>query len=1048
MLSILINKLIGDMTNKYFFSALLILFVIASGYSQQKTISGTVSNNDGPLPGVNVLVKGTTNGVSTDMDGRYSIQANAESAVLVFSYLGFVPQEIPVESKSVINVQLEEDAASLEEVVVVGFGTQKREDLTGAVNTLSSEDVTRTPVVSLDQSLGGQTPGVYIANQGGDAAAPITVRIRGVGTTGNNQPLFVVDGVPLVQTSNQTVNTSSATESNPLASLNPNDIESITVLKDASAGAIYGNRAANGVILITTKRGKRGGGTQFTYEAYTTVAHRRKFYDVLNTDQYVDIQQELAYPNFDFTEFRGRPTYDWQDAIARTGITNNHNISVSGGGETSNFRVSAGSLTQSGITLAQDFKRYSFSANSDFRIGKIFKIGESVSIGFTDRLVGSEPGGNTTLRAALNQPFARIFDPDGFLGYAIMNAENVGDLADGQNEPIQIVGLNDRRLNETIVKTRRILGNIYGEAEIFDGLTYRITGGIDYSVGNSDFFQNTYNFGANDGNKVGVSLLVKSRPIELTTNLANTLTYHKIFGKHDLTLLLGNEETMYTYDKLRAQGNNLINTNVRLVDASASSTTGTEADQWATRGFLGRVNYAFDNRYLLTFNVRRDETSRFSKNNRVDYFPSFALGWNLANESFMKDGLFDQLKLRASYGEVGNQFTGKNFAYKNILSFIPKYVLGSGQDVISAPTALVFANPALTWERSQQTNFGIDATLFDNKFNFTVEYYTKITNDILVQVPLPAVSGFTFPTDVNLGKVSNKGVELSFGYSDNIGEFSYYINGNFSTLKNKVESLGGNSLLGNAVGLTTSRTVEGEPIGQFFGYKSDGLYQTAEELAGAPDDDIAYDSDNRAPGDVKFLDLNGDGVINEADRTGIGSPIPTYYYGLTVGGAFKSFDFSIFLQGIGGNDVYNYTKQQLEDVNSLTNKSTAVLGYWKGPGTSNDIPRIDLDNANNNSRFSDKWIESGAYTRIKNIQIGYTLNADWLKKSTNEILSNVRFYAAAQNVAVFTKYSGLDPEVTRAQSFQKGENTLATGIDDGYATPQPITLQIGTRITF
>jgi TonB-linked SusC/RagA family outer membrane protein len=1038
------------MRNKKLVFFLITLMSMIFARAQQTTISGTVKADGDPLPGANVIVKGTNNGTTTDFNGKYSIKVDNTDVTLEFSYIGFNSLEIRVNGRFQIDVELEESLSKLDEIVLVGYDTQRKGDLTGAVNSLTNEDIIRTPVISIEKALGGQTPGVFIANRSGDAAAPITVRIRGLGTTGNNQPLFVVDGVPLVQTSNQTVNSSSVTESNPLAAFNPNDIESVSVLKDASAAAIYGSRGANGVILIKTKRGSRGSKTKFTYDAYTSISKRRKAFDVLNTQQYVDIQQEIGNPQFDFEEFRDAPTYDWQDALFRTGYTQNHNLNVTGGGDNSNFSMSLGYLDQKGIALSQGFERVSLTANSDFSIGKFFSFGESISIGFTDRLVASEPGDDSSISAALNAPFAPIFDPDGPFGYSRMDSETVGDLANGINEPIQVAGLNDLRLNETRVKTRRILANVYGSINFSPNLVYTINGGVDFSVGKGSFFQDTYDFGNNDANVIRNNLLVQERPTELTTNISNTLKYSNTFGKHDLSVLLGHEETTFEYDKLRGQGNDLSQPqNIRLVNVSSSSTVGQEADHWALRGYLGRVNYSFDSRYLLTFNVRRDESSRFSKNNRADYFPSVAAGWNITDESFMENSsLFDRLKLRASWGQVGNQFTGNNFAFLPVISFIPAFPVGTNQEVVAAPTSIVFANNDLRWETSEQTNFGIDMTLFNNKLDFTAEYYTKLTKDILVQVPLPAVVGITNPVDVNLGEVSNKGFEFSLNYNDTIGDFSYGISANLSTLKNNVESLDGNSILANAVQLTTSRTIEGQPIGQFFGYKTDGIYQTSEELAGAPDDQIAFNQDGRAPGDIRFVDLNGDGVINEDDRTGIGSPIPTHFYGVTLTAAYKGFDFSIFLQGVGGNSIFNASRARLENLSSVTNKSTSVLNRWTGPGTSNSIPRIDLTSANNNFRFSNRWIESGAYTRIRNIQFGYNFDSDLLARITNNNVSGFRIYAAVQNLAVFTKYKGLDPEVTRAHSFQKGENSLATGIDDGFAIPQPTTFQVGTRISF
>lgn len=1019
-------------------------------YTQEKVvITGLITARNSLLPGVNVLEKGTKNGTTTNFDGYYTITVSP-SATLLFSHVGFHPQQTSVSGKKIINIGLTEDSAHLEEVVVVGFGTQNKKDVTGAIETITSDEITKTPIVSLDQSLGGRTSGVFIASRGGDAAAPINVRIRGVGTIGNNQPLFVVDGVPLVQTTHQTVNTSSATESNPLASLNPNDIESISVLKDASAGAIYGARASNGVVIITTKRGELGQKASFTYDGYTTFAKRKKFYDVLDTKAYLDFQDELGRANFNFSEFRGSPTYDWQDAIARTGITQSHNIGVSGGSENANYSISGGYLNQEGITLAQNFERYSFKANTDINVGQRFKFGESVSVGFTDRLVASEPGGNTTLRAALNQPFAPIFDASSPGGYAIMDASTVGDLANGSDEPIQIVGINDLNNNETSIKTRRLLGNLYGEVELMDAVRFRSNFGIDYVSGVGQFFQNNYSFGENGGNTIANTILVKERPIELTTNFSNTLTYSKDFGFHKLSLLLGHEETLFKYTKLRAQGTDLINNTVKFVNFSGSNTAGEEADIWTTLGFLSRINYAYDNRYLLTINMRSDSSSRFSPDNRTDYFPSVAFGWHITNEDFMTEQyLFNQVKLRASWGIVGNQFTGRNFPFLSQISFVPAYPLGVNQNVIIAPTSIVFANEELKWEKSIQTNVGVDVTLLNNKLDFTAAYYTNRTKDMLVQVPLPAVSGFSFRTDVNLGEVTNKGLELSMSYKGKIGEhFNYTISGNFSTLKNNVETLGNNEIIANAVQTTTSRTIKGQPIGQFFGYATDGLYQNANELVDAPRDDVAFDSENRAPGDVRFVDVNKDGIINEEDRTGIGSPIPTHFYGLTIDASYKGFDVSLFFQGVGGNDIYNYTRQQLENLNTITNKSSSIKARWTGPGTSNTIPRVDIDNANNNDRFSDRWIENGSYARLKNVQLGYTLNTQWLKRISNNLVSNIRLYIAGQNLALITGYKGLDPEVTRAQSFIEGDNALATGIDDGYATPQPITMQFGTRITF
>ncbi|WP_055395979.1 SusC/RagA family TonB-linked outer membrane protein [Flagellimonas eckloniae] len=1031
------------MTNKKLLTAFIALIFMVAGYAQQKTVTGTVTIDGEPLPGVNVVVKGTSNGVSTNFDGNYSININDSDTVLIFSYLGFETQEASIDGRTVVNVVMVESAESLDEVVVVGYGTQSKKDLTGAVETLSSEEITRNPTTSLDQALGGQVAGVFIANRGGDAAAPINVRIRGVGTTGNNQPLFVVDGIPLVQTTNQTVNTGSNTESNPLATLNPNDIESINVLKDASAAAIYGARAANGVVIITTKRGKAGE-TKVTYDVYTTIAERRGDFDVLNTEQYIEYQGLLGT---DLSQYSGNPTYDWQDAVFRTGITQNHNISVSGGTENANYSVSAGYIDQKGIQLAQNFERYTFSANSDIKVGKRLKFGESLTIGLADRLVQSEPGAQAAFTAARNAPFIPIFDPNGPLGYSVIDDTTASGLlfTDASN---QIVALNDLQANETRVKTSRILGSIYGELEIIKGLKYRFTAGLDYQVGEGQWYQDLYNFGVGNDNATFSSLLVKERPIEKTVNISNILTYDTSFGKHTFSFLVGHEETDFTFTKVRGQAGNLLNSSVLFVNTGETSSVNEEGDQWAIRGYLGRINYNYDSKYLLTVNLRRDETSRFSQDNRADYFPSFALGWRASEESFLNDSEWlDNLKVRASWGQAGNQFTGANFAYLSQLIFTPAYVIGDDQTVTIAPTSIVFANEDLKWEKSNQTNIGIDMTVLNNSLDLSIDYYRKVTKDILVGVTFPTVTGFALPTDVNLGQVLNTGLEFSANYSNSIGEdFKYGISANLSTLKNEVLDLDDNIILAGAFGSNVSRTIVGEPIGHFFGYQTDGLYQTDAEAAAALPDEQAFGT--TGAGDVRFVDVNGDGEITPEDRTKIGSPIPTYYYGLTLTAGYKNFDASIFFQGVGGNEIYNQTRQNFETMLGQGNATTSILNRWTGEGTSNSFPRLDPSNANNNARFSDRWVESGAYTRLKNIQIGYNFDSEWLTKISNGFISNARLYLGAQNIAVFTKYSGLDPEVTRAFSFQKGENTLSTGIDDGYAPPAPTTVQLGARITF
>ena len=1005
------------------------------------TITGTVTSAEdgGELPGVNVLVKGTSIGTITDIEGTYRLSAPDDATTLVFSFVGYVAKEVPINGQTTINVTLESDVKALEEVVVVGFGTQKKADLTGAVGSVSSTEIAAKPITSPDRVLAGRVSGVQISNRSGDPGAPINVRIRGVGTAGANQPLWVIDGVPIVQTSNITVNTGSSTETNPLAGINPNDIASIDVLKDAASAAIYGARAANGVIIVTTKRGEAGK-TSFTYDGYVgtqSIPDARRI-DVLDVEQFIDLQDEIGR---DVSQFRGQPTINWQDVIFKRGPMQSHNVTASGGSENANFSVSAGYLTQEGIEPAQDFERYSFKANSDIRVGKNKRLtfGESILVSFVDRLVQSESGNFAAFNSALNAPYFKIFNPDGPFGYNPENPETTGT-ARGQN----YVYRTDLDVNETRVKNRKVLGSIYGQWEIVEGLTYKITGGIDYNVGDGFFYQAPVTF-----SQIGdprLSLLVQSRPIELTTNVSNTLTYARTFGKHSLNLLVGHEETNFRFDKVRIQGRDLFNPAVRLASVAGVIAAGNEADQWALRGFLGRVNYSYGDKYLATFNVRRDATSRFAKGNRAAVFPSASVGWRISEEAFFPESSFiEDLKFRAGWGQSGNQFTGQNFAFLSSININPFYVVGDGQEIVRAPVPTALANADLVWETSTQTDIGLDAAFWEGRIELTADYYNKVTDDVLLSLPIPAVSGFFLPTDANVGQIKNSGIELALNYNNRVGELNYSVGGNITTVNNEVTSLGEITSINSGVsGGQTHRTVEGEPLGHFYGFKTDGIFQTQADIDNAPPDALSVE---RQPGDIRFADINNDGVVDNNDRTILGDPIPDFYYGINFSADWKGFDFSLLLQGVGGIQVYNAARIAFESMNSGNNQSVRVLNRWSGPGTSNEIPRATQDDLNNNTRYSDRWIEDADFMRIRNLQIGYALPSSLLESWTDGFVSRVRVYVGAQNLVTFTDYLGYDPEVTRGFSFQKGEFPLATGQDSG-GSPQPRILQVGAQVSF
>lgn len=1013
----------------------LVCFGIQSA-SAQNTVSGTVTDDVGPLSGASVVVKGTTVGAVADFDGNYTINVPEDATTLVFSYVGYSAQEVLIEGRSTINVVLTEDAQALSEVVVVGYGTQRKADLTGAVGSIGAAEIISKPITSPDQVLAGTISGVNITNRSGDPGAPISVRIRGIGTPGVNDPLWVIDGVPIVQTTNITVNTSSTTDSNPLAGLNPNDIESIDVLKDAASAAIYGARAANGVIIVTTKRGKSGE-ARVTYDGYASVATVRDKIDVLNVQQFIDIQGQLGR---DLSQFSGQPNVDWQEAIFRDGFVQSHNVAVSGGNENANYFISGGYFDNEGIEPSQDFERFSFKANSDIKVGKHLRFGESILISQTDRTTQSEGAFFAGFNSALNAPYFQIFNPDGPLGYNQETADNLGGA-----RGINYVFRNDLRTQSTTVRNRKVLGNFYGEVNIIEGLKFRTSLGLDYNVGRGEYLQSDISYDGNDRQ----SLLVSSRPEELTLTTAATLSYDKTFGgDHNISAIFGFEQTKFRFDKVRLQGRNLFNPNF----AGSGTTVGgaNEGDIWTLQGWLGRLSYNYKGKYLMTANIRRDATSRFAKENRDGIFPSVSAGWRISQEDFFpQSDAIDDIKLRVGWGQSGNQFTGLNFAFLSALNDNIYYVIGDGQTPVLAPAPTSFANADLKWETSTQLDIGVDASFLKGKLTGTFDYYKKTTDDVLLGLPIPFVSGFFLPADANIGQIENSGIELAINWSDEIGDFKYSIGGNLTTVKNEVTSLGQiPDIISGIGGNQTHRTVVGESLGHFYGYKTDGLYQTAAEASAALPDAF---SSGAEPGDIRFVDINGDGLINASDRTFLGSPFPGFFYGFNIQAEYKGFDFSAVLRGVGDQQVYNSARIGLENLRASNNSnfSTQIFSRWTGEGTTNSSssPRLTLSDPNDNDRFSDRWVEDAGYLRIQNISIGYSISPEKLKSWTNSFITRMRFYIGAQNLATFTNYSGYDPEVGRTQSFQKGDFTLASG-QDGGQSPLPRIVQLGWSVNF
>jgi len=1008
--------------------AAIILTPLASNAQERKVAGKVTDENGNALNGATIVVQGANTGTNTDEAGSFSVTVPRANSILVISFSGYISKEISVANLTgIVRLMPDEKKQAMNEVVVIGYGTQRKVDVTGAVGSITRKDFANKPFTSPDQILTGRISGVNVTNRSGDPGAPIEVRIRGIGTAGNNQPLWVIDGVPVAtNTSTITVNTSSGTESNPLAGINPSDIESIDVLKDASATAIYGARANNGVILVTTKRGKVGAAT-LSYDGYVGVqaVPKNKLFDVLNTEQYINYQQDGF--GKDFSAFAGKPTVDWQNLVYKKGLATSNNLTLSGGNQNATYSFGAGYFKQEGIQLAQNFTRYSAKATSDVKVGKYIKFGESLLLSRAEREVQSEDFINAGSGAARNAPFFQPYTATG--EYNPANPTTSGG-ATAQN----FIWSADPNVGYTKMMHNKILGNLYGEIEPVKGLKYRASLGLDYNEATGLFFQNAVDFSGISSPRT--SLLVNEQPKEATLTLTHTLTYDKTFGKSRITALVGYEQTTYLLRRLRVQGNGLFNPPLGIAGGSNSFGTSETADHWNIQGKLARLFYSYNDRYLLTATIREDKSSRFAKANNSGTFPSFSLGWRVSEERFLKNSkLFDELKIRAGWGQSGNQFTGTNFSYLPALSSFVKYVLGKGQTIVTAYAPVLFANPDLKWETAIQTNIGLDFTMAKYKLSGSIDYFSRTTKDLLISVPVSLSTGFYQFADLNSGTLTNKGVEFTANYRDRIGEFGYNIGGNFTLVKNEFTKLPDGI---DYIQLNDKRISVGRPLGYFYGYKTEGIYQTDAEVPSTE----GY-ADAKA-GDIRFVDIDKDKKLTDADRTYLGSPIPKFYYGITLGADFKLFDLSIVLQGVGKYTVYDGPLAGLESMNGTDNQSVAVLGRWSPANKSNTIPRAN-SGYNTNNGFNDRFLENAAFLRVKNLQLGYNIKS--ISRATNGIISYARFYVGVSNLFTFTKYKGYDPEVTRQQSFAGGENQFLNGYDNG-SSPQPRMVQLGWQINF
>ncbi len=971
---------------------------------QQKTIAGKVTDKSGsPLPGVTIAVKGTTQGTITDANGNYSISEVPDDATLIFSFVGMKSHEVKVAGQTSINVVLQADMTGIDEVVVIGYTARKKSTLTGAVSIVDMGDMEKNRVPNVAQAMQGQIAGVQVTSSTGAPGDPIQIRIRGEGTIGNNNPLYIVDGIP----------------SRDITFLNQADIKSMTVLKDAAAAAIYGSRASGGVVLITTKSGAKGK-IHLDVNFYKGIQNVANLPTMLNTEQYMNTV-EKAWNNSDrtganpYTADKGRADFadtDWLDELFEQGMSQNLQFTASGGSDKMQFLMSLGYYDQDGIVVFDNdkYQKLNYRTNINVDLTDRFKIGTNLQLSYsTQDKIASK--GESLIRFALlrtpvlavykdvndptyseRDPFTDMpfFTPSGYdVGLQRTMYEMVG------NPVAQAFFTDDQR---RIYKT---FGNVYGEYAFLKNkeLKFRTNLGIDLTLFHNKAFNENYGDDDGGGSAIDRGLGRRNRPNSLnesrgealTVTFNNTLNYTKTFNdKHDLNVMVGTEYISNYSSSIGASRKRFPFTDntFRYLDFGGTDldiwNSGT-ASEWSLFSFFGSASYVFDYKYMVTANLRADASSRFSESNRWGYFPSISAGWKISDEDFLSDvDWLSNLKLRASWGKLGNQEID-NYAFLTLISQVDGIVKTDR-----------FGNPDLKWESSTQSNIGVDIGLFNNKLAITTEYFEKNTTDILLPIGLPSVVGNVEPTILNAGEVSNKGFEFSLNYRNSENEFKYSINANIATLINNVEKLHPN--LPNITGAVT-RTEVGQPLNAYYGYRMVGIYQNQAEIDSYLSGTL---NPSTKPGDIKFNDLNGDGVINSEDREFIGSPIPDLTYGLSFSSTYKKFDFSILFQGVEGVDRYNQGKQILDFDTRPFNYTTHVLGAWDGEGSSNTIPRTTFQD-NGSSKVSSIFVEDASYFRLKNVEIGYTLES--IKG-----IQNIRFYISAQNLFTLTNYTGLDPE--------------------------------------
>lgn len=1009
-----------------------------------REISGVIKDEKGfTLPGVSIAVKGTTTGTITDLDGKYSINVPS-GAVLAFNYVGFVPQEVKIGNQSTLDIILKEDTQTLDEVVVVGYTTQKKADLTGAVSSVKMSSLNDMSVSGINSALQGRMSGVTVLQSSGAPGSGTSIRIRGMGTFGNNEPLYVIDGMP----------------ADNMNDINPGDIERIDVLKDAASAAIYGSRAANGVVIIQTKKGGKSDKVNIAFNTHHGVSMAQRKIDVLNAAQRNTIHLEaydnaIKYdgydktaPNYYTSDFAKVSRTNWQDEIfSNAAYQANYDLSLSGGSDKFKYNIMGAHLKQDGLLKNSSFNRTTLRINTELEVFKNFKVGENLMITHSKQMLVPEMGANGAIASALQfDPSVSVYENKAKGIYS-----GSGELGADLRNPVAVLDRSDR------ARTRdRIFGNVYAEYKFLNDFTIKTDLGYDWSDWGDKWFVTRV---PEAGRASNTNELTERGWKDTKWITTTTLKYDKVIGLNKLMLLGGTSYEAFNSEYTNARGTGFISEDKSQRYLSAATNIAWMQggrEEWAMNSYFARLDYSFGDRYLLSANFRTDGSSKFAKGNRWGYFPSVSGGWRISEESFfetLKEKAIQNLKLRASWGKLGNQDMGSNYPTKVLIANTTdndgyNTVFGSTETAGFGRYESTLANPDLKWEVTTQTDLGLDIS-FLNKFDFGFDYFIKKSSDVLLEIPVPSLAGVDGGMMVNAAEVRNRGFDMNLSYNTKVKDFNISAYGNFSKVKNEVLSMGTgnrNMFTSSYRGTNITRTRVGEPIAHFYGYKNGGVFKSQEEIDAYVNEKGEKIQPAAKVGDLKFLDLDGNGKIDSNDQTNIGSGFPDFTYGFGADLEYKGFDLSFFFQGVAGYDIFNAIKYEGMFVDPRYNQFAAILDRYhptNNPGGNG--PRVTIKDTNNNRRMSDYYVDKGDYLRLKTLTFGYTFNRNTIKKLG---LQKLRVYATVQNLLTFTSYKGFDPELGETYANELDSyGVTEIGVDRGQF-PQPRTFIMGVNINF